>query len=340
MTHLWFTLGPSSLGKEAELLTRGATGVRLTFSYGTPELQLERAHQLRKEAAQAQRPCFVIADLAGEKFRLGEFAGKPSVQFAPGTVLRLVNATKSDPACEQALPIPDRSFFEHLTPGDVITVGDGAAELRVVDHSGQTVLVEVVAKGVIDQTRGMTVRGTAFRPRAITAKDESDMQFVAQHEEFDAVALSFVSTAEDIATARELLGGRNITVIAKIETALGIANIREICREADMVMAARGDLALSIPWVDLPEAVKQIAAAADDAGIPWILATQVVEGLERFSIPTRAEICDLANWLDNGCAGVLLSYETVFGGNASGAVTAVNALVRRWGGSGLLRTGG
>ncbi|MFI7028435.1 pyruvate kinase [Microbispora rosea] len=338
MTHLWITLGPSSLKKEAELLTRGATGVRLTFSYGTPELQLERAHQLRKEAAQAQRPCFIIADLAGEKFRLGEFAGRPSVQFAPGTVLRLVNATKSDPAREQALPIPDRSFFEHLTPGDVITVGDGAAELRVLDDSGQT--VEVVTKGVIDQTRGMTVRSTAFRPRALTAKDESDLRFVARHEEFDAVALSFVSTAEDIVKARELLGGRDITVIAKIETALGITNIREICRAADMVMAARGDLALSIPWVELPGAVKQIAAAAEDAGTPWILATQVVEGLERFSLPTRAEICDLAHWLDKGCAGVLLSYETVFGGNASGAVTAVNALVRRWGASSPLQIGG
>ncbi|GAA3794156.1 hypothetical protein GCM10022226_11850 [Sphaerisporangium flaviroseum] len=330
MTHLWMTLGPSSLGKEAALLTMGATGVRLTFSYGTPELQLDRARMLRKAAEEAKRPCLNVADLAGEKFRLGEFAGPPSVPVAPGTRLRLSHAERLDPAHDKALPIPDLAFFEQLTLGDIITVGDGGAQLRVVDDSEGAVLVEVPAKGVIDQARGLTVRGHAFKPRAITAKDRSDLRFVSRYEEFDAVALSFVSSAQDVVEARELLNGRDITVIAKIETALGVANIREICAVADMVMAARGDLALSIPWVDLPEAVEQIATGAEAAGIPWILATQVAEGLERFSIPTRAEICDLAHWLGRGCAGVLLSYETVFGGNASGAVTSIDAIIRRW----------
>ncbi|MEU8268324.1 pyruvate kinase [Sphaerisporangium sp. NPDC049002] len=330
MTHLWITLGPSSLGLEAELFSRGATGSRLTFSYGTPELQLERARTLRKAAQEVNRTSFTVADLAGEKFRLGEFTGRPSIPVTPGCRFVLASGASSDPEHDGALPVPDQSFFGHLTLGDVITVGDGGAELTVVDLDGALAGVEAVSTGVIDQTRGLTVRGNDFRPRALTTKDRSDLRFVAQHEEFDAVALSFVSSARDVMDARDLLGGRDITLIAKIETALGVANIREICAVADMVMAARGDLALSIPWVELPEAVERIAEGAAGARIPWILATQVAEGLERFSLPTRAEICDLAHWLAQGCAGVLLSYETVFGRNAIGAVSAVDELIGRW----------
>lgn len=330
MTHLWITLGPSSLGREKEMLECGATGVRLTFSFGTPELQRERARLLRDAAQAVGRPCLNVADLAGEKYRLGAFAGQPSFEAEAGGRLRLTLSPELDPRTARALPVPADTFFAQLTPGDVITVGDGAAELTVVDRAAHEAIVEVTIGGVINQFRGLTVRGNAFKPRALTPKDHSDLEFIARHDEFDAVAVSFVSSAADVAEARSALAGRDIPVIAKIETARGVANIEEICAAADMVMAARGDLALSIPWVDLPEAVGLIADGARHAGTPWILATQVAEGLERFSLPTRAEICDLAYWLGRDCAGVLLSYETVFGANASGAVSAVDALIRRW----------
>ncbi|MEV5412694.1 pyruvate kinase [Thermopolyspora sp. NPDC052614] len=215
--------------------------------------------------------------------------------------------------------------------GDVITVGDGGAELAVVDTGADGVVVQVVGAGTLQRFRGLTVRGRGFNPRALTDKDRTDLEFVACHEEFDAVALSFVASSDDLAVAREIMGARRLPIIAKIETALGVERIEEISRSADMVMAARGDLALSIPWVELPAAVTAIADAAVRTGTPWVLATQVAEGLERFTLPTRAEICDLAHWLNRGCSGVMLSYETVFGGNALAAVESVEALVRRWG---------
>jgi pyruvate kinase len=106
--------------------------------------------------------------------------------------------------------------------------------------------------------------------------------------------------------------------------------IAEIANAADWVMAARGDLALNIPWVELPGAVSRIAEAARRAGKPWILATQIAEGVDRSTLPTRAEICDLAHWMQRGCRGVLLSFETAFGPRPRAAVKAATRLVRRW----------
>jgi pyruvate kinase len=96
-------------------------------------------------------------------------------------------------------------------------------------------------------------------------------------------------------------------------------------------MAARGDLGLALHWVDLPGAVDDIADTANHLGKPWVLATQVFEGMAEFVMPTRAEICDLAHWLRRGCSAVLLSRETVFGPRPVPVVEATRDMIFRWG---------
>lgn len=337
---LWYTVGPSSLGKEEDLLSRGATGARLTFSYGTSAIQDERARHLREVAVRLGCPFQVVADLAGEKIRLGSFAGSPSLPVAAGRKLRLVCGTTIGTGSDPALPVPNPVFFSQLREGSVVTVGDGSAVLVVTRVSGDEASAEVLQDGVVDQNRGLTVQGRDFQPRSLTTKDLEDLERILASPFYDVVALSFVATAADVEHVRRRARqvGRGISVLAKIETAAGVDAIEVICAAADLVMAARGDLALALPWVDLPAAVERIAAAAVTTGTPWILATQIMEGLERFVLPTRAEICDLAHWLQRGCAGVLLSYETVFGRSPEAAVTSVKALLDRWGtpGSGRL----
>src|SRR5689334_11259965 len=88
--ELWYTLGPTSLRKEREALTAGATGVRLTFGYGTPSLHHERALLHRQLALELGLRCMIVADLNGEKFRLGSFQGEPTIPVPAGTEVHLV----------------------------------------------------------------------------------------------------------------------------------------------------------------------------------------------------------------------------------------------------------
>jgi pyruvate kinase len=322
------------LGKEEDLFPSGATGIRLTFSFGTPELQLERAINIKAAARSVDCDCTVVADLAGEKVRLGTFRREPTVEARAGARVRLVANDSADPSPEDlTLPIPNAAFLARLKKGNVITIGDGAAVLVITGAGDDHVAAEVMDNGVINHTRGLTLQGSEFRPQPLTPKDLGDLDHVLSRPEYDCVAVSFVASDADVVRVRQLMdkAGRKIPVIAKIETQVGVENIESICRVADCVMAARGDLALAIPWVELPAAVDQIAKAAMRAGKPWILATQVAEGLERFVMPTRAEICDLANWLKEGTAGVLLSYETAFGARPVAAVACTAQILRRWG---------
>lgn len=330
--ELWYTLGPSSRGKEAELFLAGATGVRLTFSYGTPELQAQWAQEIKETAARVGRRCTVVADLAGEKARLGTFEGPPTIPVKKNTTVKLVLDAKHADSQRLALPVPNSSFFSQVREGSIVTVGDGAAMLELQSVTGGAAVAMVLTDGVIDQCRGLSIQGAEFNPSPLTTKDEADLEYILSSPLFDLIALSFVGHASDVQRVRRAAqqSNRDIPILAKIETGSGVEHIRAICDAADLVMAARGDLALTQPWVELPCAVKRIASAAAESSVPWILATQVAEGLERFAIPTRAEICDLAHWLEEGCAGVLLSYETAFGSHAEAAVASVAALLARW----------
>jgi pyruvate kinase len=330
---LIYTPGPASGGVEEDLFMGGANGVRLTFSYSTPQYQLERARFYREIGNKLGLRVKIIADLAGEKFRLGQFACEPTVSVEASDEFHLICGDLCDPVRERALAIPSGSFFTGLSRGSLITVGDGSAVLEVLKVGGDTAAVRAVGKGTINQRRGLTVQSGGFKPVCLTNKDRADLHFVAMSKAFDAVALSFVSGEADVAQAREILSacGSALPIIAKVESAVGVDNIQEICRVSDGVMAARGDLALAIPWVELPAAMDMIETAARQSSTPWIIATQVAEGLERFAMPTRAEICDLAHWLQLGCSGVLLSYETAFGNNPTQAVKVTRQMIERWG---------
>lgn len=331
--ELWVTLGPSSLGREAELLSAGATGVRLTFSYGTAALQIERAKALKRTAAEIGRRCLIVADLPGEKWRLGRFEGAATISLRQGTRVEftLQDVGSPDPV-HPSLPVSSHRFFECVRVGDCVIVGDGAAAIDITSVTDKSVLGEMASDGVINQTRGLTVRGTAFEPSSMMPRDVSDLEEILACEYFDCVAVSFVSRAVTIAAVRKQAEavGRQVAIVAKIETRTGVDEVGKIAQIADCVMAARGDLAFAVPWVELPEAVAQIANAARAAKIPWILATQVAEGLDRQAIPTRAEVCDLAHWREVGCSGVLLSSETAFGRNAVEAVRCTAAMLARW----------
>jgi hypothetical protein len=65
----------------------GPDRIRLTFSYATREYQAEQAVVHHAIARKTGRPCLVLADLAGEKFRL---TAAPCCRSLPSTRLARV----------------------------------------------------------------------------------------------------------------------------------------------------------------------------------------------------------------------------------------------------------
>jgi pyruvate kinase len=329
--QLWFTYGPQTKDDHVirQLFEAGATGARLTFSYGTPELQCERAQQLLAIGKSIGLKPYLVADLQGEKCRFSKIEGTDEIPVQKDEPILLTGGETELTHKPLRVPIQISRYLDMFDVNDVIVEGDGALLLKVIRKDDSGVMCVPETDGVLHPGRGLLVRKPSFRPAPMSKKDESDIRAIDDAGLFDAIAVSFVGQAGDIKEARKLLlkHGSSMSIIAKIETQLGVHNLRAIANEADILMAARGDLALTTPWTSLYRQVSDISSMAAEMGRDWILATQLMEGLERFVIPTRAEICDLAHWVSEGATGVMLSYETAFGPRPIEAVKAASDIL-------------
>ena len=148
---------------------------------------------------------------------------------------------------------------------------------------------------------------------------------------FDYIAASFIRNENDVKAIRDLLnenGGERIKIIAKIENQEGIQNIESIIKAADGVMVARGDLAVEIPFEEVPYYQKRMIQTAKRLGKPVIVATQMLESMSSNPNPTRAEVSDVANAVYDITSGIMLSGETAAGKYPVECVKAMDKIAK------------
>jgi pyruvate kinase len=189
----------------------------------------------------------------------------------------------------------------------------------------------VVDGGPLGEHKGINVPGVEFPTTGLTTKDINDLKFgVAQG--VDLIALSFVQSAEVLRQARSLLreaGAPQIPLVAKLERPEAIARLDEIIQEADAVMVARGDLGLELPLERVPRIQKEVTRKARSLEVPVIVATQVLESMRTEPRPTRAEVSDAANAVDDGVDAIMLAGETAAGTFPVRAVQTLDAIIRQ-----------
>ena len=107
--------------------------------------------------------------------------------------------------------------------------------------------------------------------------------------------------------------GGDVPLVAKLERPQALNVLDEILESCEGVMVARGDLGLEMPLERVPRAQKEITRAARRHNIPVVVATQVLESMTSESRPTRAEVSDAANAVEDGVDAIMLAGETAAG---------------------------
>lgn len=240
-----------------------------------------------------------------------------------------------------------------------ITIGDGGIVLRATRFTPGSDMLECEVESCESRfsasdisNKGCTLQNVHLELQGFTRGDADLLSAALLADLYDLggdpllwtpaisfIGLSFCQSANDVFRLRSFLSATLAVadlpqedidlytpmIIAKIETASGIANVSYIVDAADGIMVARGDLGLQQSLELIPEAQKQIIELCNLHGKPVITATQLLYSMASQLTPTRAEVTDVFNAVVDGTDAVMMSDETSPGRNP---IESIRMMVR------------
>lgn len=313
-TKIICTMGPNTNDPALmrALAENGMDVARFNFSHGDYEEQRTRLEALKSIRDELNLPIAALLDTKGPEIRTGILQDGRKVTLKEGETYTLT--TDDIVGDDKRGHITYEGLAQDVSAGNRILIDDGLIELEVTAVKGKEIVCNIVNGGELGERKGVNVPNVKIRLPALTDKDKMDIQFGIE-QGFDFIAASFVRTASAIYEIKEILsaGGSNMGVIAKIENAEGIENLDDIIEASDGIMVARGDMGVEIPAQEVPFIQKKIIDKCNEACIPVITATQMLDSMIRNPRPTRAEVTDVANAVYDGTDAVMLSGETAMG---------------------------
>ena len=298
------TVGPSSYSKSIinKMDLAGVDIFRVNLSHTCIDDLEEIISQFREWTEKT-----ICIDTEGAQIRTGTIR-ENSVKVDAHEIVELVGAgTIGD---RLRIPLTLEEPWNILQSGSVLKIDFNTVILQVVKVDGKKITGRILKGGIIRSNKGISHDIDVNLP-AFTSKDIQSFK-IARKLGINTVAFSFASSARDVVHLRGYFDG-NVTVISKIESALGLSNVDAICNESDAILVDRGDLSRDVPIEKIPFAQQYIQKKAKSMKTPVYVATNLLESMVRNHKPTRAEINDIAYTLFSGAEGLVLAAETTIG---------------------------
>ena len=326
-TKIVATIGPATSSVEMleKIILAGVDVCRLNFSHGTYEQHQEVINNIRTVNEKLGANIALLQDLQGPKLRIGKVEGEIHLtenQF-------ILVTTEEQISTSEILYVSYKRLVNDCKLGERILLNDGKVALEFVDKISETTLkAKVIAAGPLSSNKGFNLPDSNLSVPSLTKKDLADLEY-GLSQEMDWVALSFVRSADDIIELKRLIAlkGTHTKVIAKIEKPEAVANIDEIIKVSDGIMVARGELGVEVPMQRVPLIQKTIVEKCLAAAKPCIIATQMMESMIVDSMPTRAEINDVANAVLDGADALMLSAETSVGEHPLRVIEIMSSII-------------
>ncbi len=329
-TKIIATLGPSSTGQPMlkSLMEEGVNVFRINFSHANHGEVKKTVLNIREISSLLGLHVSVLGDLQGPKIRLGTV--KENVFIENGDTVS-ITTSEVEFGDSSLVSINYLGFPKDVAKGEKILVDDGKIILKIIEtNKKDLVKAEVVQGGELKSRKGVNLPNTKISLPALTQKDRTDALFAIKNN-FDWLALSFVTSKEDVYSLEELIkqnSENKIPIIAKIEKPEAIKNLDAILQAADGLMVARGDLGLEIPAEEVPLNQKLMVNMAKKARKPIIIATQMMESMIDSLTPSRAEVNDVANSVMDGADAVMLSGETSVGQYPVQVIQTISKIIK------------
>jgi len=313
-TKIICSIGPASSDYEIfkKMVENGMNVARINFSHANDEEKQTVKSLVEKINENRNYHVAILYDTKGPDFRTGSFENG-QIELVEGNRIKLV---KEDIlGNHEKFTVNYKELINDIQINDTILLEDGLMKLLVVEKDLEGITCQVINGGILGDHKGINVPGVKLNIPFISAQDEEDIRYACA-QKGDYLALSFVSSKEDVESARRILEDCNdhhMQIVSKIESHTAIQNIDEIIEASDGIMVARGDLGVEVPMQMLPILQKQIIQKCRSQGKFCIVATEMLSSMQKNARPTRAEVSDIANAVLDGSDAVMLSGETTVG---------------------------
>lgn len=313
-TKIITSIGPASNEPEVfeKMVLNGANVARINFSHATIEEREKAVSTVKEVRNKLNTNIAILYDTKGPEFRNGNLEGD-EINLVPGKTIKIVKDKVL--GNEERFSVNYPEVLDNLEVGNTILLENGLMKIEVIEKEEDFVNCKIISGGVLGNKKSLNVPNVKLDIPFINDVDYEDIVYACRHDG-DFIALSFVSSKDDVLKVREILKKENredIKLISKIESMTGIENIDEIIEVSDGIMVARGDLGVEVPMTKLPIYQKKLIEKCREKGKVCVVATEMLESMKKNLRPTRAEVSDVANAVLDGTDAVMLSGETTSG---------------------------
>lgn len=332
-TKVIATIGPATESEQMleKLINEGVDVCRLNMAHADHDWVREISTRIRAVGTRLNREPAIMMDVKGPEIRTGYL--HQNLNLKKDDLLDLIFKAQPIPPTSDGIwkvEVNYDKLSEHIKSGDTILLDNGLIPLSVVESSPEQIRCLVQQDATLKSRRHVNLPGIETGLPSLTQKDRQDT-LVGIECKHDYFALSFTRDADAIDLFRSFLkeNQSDAQIIAKIEDQQGVSNLDEIITASDALMVARGDLGIECAFEELPIIQRRAVGACQSRGKPVIVATHLLESMIDSPVPTRAEISDVANAVNEGADCLMLSGETTTGKQPIECVQLLNRISAR-----------
>ena len=313
-TKIIATVGPATASKEMirQLMLNGVDAFRINMSHSDDDFCRNIVRIVNELNIELNTYVAIMIDIKGPIVRIGKVQNNNAF-LKKGDKIRVFMDNVLGDCTKFSVDYPN--LIKDVPLNATLKIDDGLVELIVLDKGNDYLLCEVLKEGNIASHKTMNVLNIKLNRPFLDEKDKRAIM-LAHELNADFLALSFISSSEDVLEVNDLLinmGNDHLQIISKIENDHAVDDIDNIIKVSDGIMIARGDLGAQIPLERIPGIQKKIISKCHSKGIISIVATELLSNMTNLERPTRAEVSDIANAVLDGTDAVMLSGETTVG---------------------------
>lgn len=323
-TKIICSIGPASNQPEvmSKMVENGMNIARLNFSHATDEEKMQFQNCVREVRKMTGKNVSILWDTKGPELRGGVMV-EEGADLVEGNTIRIVKESVIGNAERITLNHPQ--VIDSLEVGDEVWLENAKMKVVVVSKEADGVTCKITQGGHLGSKKSFIIPGKKLNIPYVSDKDREDIKYACEHGG-EYLAISFVSNKENIDEIKEIIksyGREDFKIICKVESIIGVQNIKEIFANSDGVMIGRGDLGSEVPPEEIPALQKMMVKTAREMGKIVIVATEMLETMMENNRPKRAETADIANAVFDGTDAVMLSGETTVGKHPIETVAAM-----------------